>query len=84
MCSVCNQQPCPVGCPERSDIGIYRCGVCHEGICDGERYYKIGNACFHRDCLLDRYDKDELLQLLKGPARVATPWSLIFGGDINE
>ena len=77
MCSVCNQFPCPVGCPEKGSQGLYTCAICEDGICNGERYYKVNGEYFHRDCLLDSYDKDELLQLLKGPGAIATDLVLL-------
>ena len=84
MCSVCNQFICPVDCPEFALPRLYTCAVCQDGICDGERYYKIGSSYFHRKCLLDSYDNEELLRLLVGPAKMATKWSLVFRGEINE
>ena len=83
MCSVCNQFPCPAGCPEHKSQGIYTCRACQDGICNGESYYKIGEFYFHRDCLLDSYDKDELLRLLKGTPRIATDMSVMFVGEIR-
>ena len=84
MCSVCNQFPCPVDCPEYTLPRLYTCHICEDGICDGERYYKIGAFYFHRKCLIDSSDSDELLRLLAGPARVASKWPFVFGGEIDE
>ena len=72
MCSICNQFSCPLGCPNYRELGAYACHLCGDGICNGESYYKIGASYFHKECLLDSYDKEELLSLLGALPRIAT------------
>lgn len=76
MCSICNQFICPPDCPNHFEKGIYTCGCCGNGICDGDGYYKIGNSYFHKECLLNSYDKDELLLLCGATPRIATKGGL--------
>ena len=84
VCSICEQPLCPIGCPGYSEKGIYQCGACEDGICDGESYYKIGKTYFHRECLLECYDKDELLTLFGAIPRVATNCKVVFLGGIKN
>lgn len=73
-----------MGCPEYTERGIYTCYACKDGICNGESYYKIGALYFHRECLMDSYDKDELLRLIKGQPKTASNYSLVFIGEKDE
>ena len=70
---------------KKNDRQIYSCRGCNEGISKGESYYKIGTSYFHRACLLEGYDKEELLLLLGAAPRVATEASLacVFVGVQN-
>ena len=72
MCSICNQFSCPELCPNHGGKSIYVCSHCKEGIYNGESYYKLGSSYFHKECLLDGYDKEELLSLLGTPVRRAS------------
>ena len=76
MCSICNQLVCPELCPNQGGVSIYRCSHCKEGICKGDSYYKLGNSYFHKECLLDCYDKEELLSLLGTSIRVASEFEV--------
>ena len=81
MCSICNQQKCAMECPNYEEKAIYLCATCGEGITQGERYYKIGRSYYHKDCLLDCYDKDELLALVGAvPRRAGLSVSCVFIG----
>ncbi len=81
MCSICNQLKCRVGCPNHVGYAVYECAACNEGICKGDRYYKIGESYFHRDCLLECYDKDELLALMGAvPRRASLGIACVFIG----
>lgn len=51
---------------------IYTCACCDEGICEGEEYYRVGNSCFHWECLKDNYCNVELLELFGATPRLAT------------
>lgn len=64
MCSICNQQRCGEECPNHTSPSLHSCALCKDGIVIGERYYKIGKSYFHKECLLEGYDKDELLALM--------------------
>ena len=66
MCSICNCSPLV------QDAAIYSCECCREGICEGERYYKVGTSYFHKECLTDNYCNEELLELFGATPRVAT------------
>ena len=68
MCSIYS------GFPLAKDVDtpVYRCGFCGEGICEGERYYKVGVTYFHKECLTDNYCNEELLKLFGATPRVAT------------
>ena len=54
------------------DTPVYSCSFCDEGICEGERYYKVGVSYFHEECLRDNYCNAELLKLFGATPRVAT------------
>ena len=68
MCSVYSRFPLA----NDADLPVYRCGFCDEGICEGERYYKVGVTYFHEECLRDNYCNAELLKLFGATPRVAT------------
>ena len=51
--------------------GVHICGSCQEAVAHGEKYYKIGASYFHKECLLESYDKEELLALLGAVPRRA-------------
>lgn len=76
MCSICNQFACPIGCPNHREKGIYKCAECGDGISIGEKYYKVKNTYYHKDCLFEIYDKDGLLDLFGINSRIATGLSL--------
>ncbi|MBQ8146795.1 MAG: hypothetical protein IJ039_08420 [Clostridia bacterium] len=78
MCSICNQFSCPELCPNHRGRSFYTCSHCREGICNGESYYKINGSYFHKECLLDSYDKEELLSLLGAPVRLASELEIAF------
>ena len=86
MCSICNQLSCPTLCPNRREQGTHTCHVCGDGIVTREYYYQIGTSFFHKDCLLDYYDKDELLALFGAQPRMAEESSiaLLILGDKDE
>ena len=88
MCSICNQSTCPILCPNHRENGIYTCRVCEDKICNGESYYKIDNQYYHKDCLFDSYDKEELLLLLGKKPRIAAEnsielWLARYGSDFR-
>lgn len=53
MCSICNQTPCNIRCPNYSSekVGHY-CSICNEGIENGEEYIvnDIGKYA-HWECI---------------------------------
>ena len=76
MCQICNMTRCPVNCPNYSEKGIYTCKICQGGISAEEQIYRINGAYYHKECLLDYYDKDELLALLGVRPRPASKESI--------
>lgn len=82
MCSICNQLICPELCPNHEGRSIYTCSHCKEGICIGDSYYKLGGSYFHKECLLECYDKEELLSLLGAPVRRASEIEVDFYGPL--
>ena len=85
MCSICNDSPCAFGCPNYRQEGRYICADCQDGISNGESYYKIGTSYFHRECLLDSHDKEEILLLFGAKACVVSNGLAVIGvGEINE
>jgi len=85
VCSICNQFTCPTLCPNHREKGIYTCAECGDGISNGECYYRIGSSFFHKECLLDSYDKEELLLLFGAKPRIAEKCTLalLVLGDMN-
>lgn len=41
MCEECRHSPCVSRCPNFVPVPLLYCDECGEGICSGERYYKI-------------------------------------------
>lgn len=85
MCQICNMARCPVNCPNYREKGVYSCKICGGSIAESEQMYRISGNYYHKDCLLDFYDKDELLALLGYRPRLASKevikeFSLILGG----
>ena len=76
MCDICDMTKCPVSCPNYSDKGIYTCTICQGGISLEEQMYRINGAYYHKECLLDFYDKEELLALLGARPRPASKESI--------
>lgn len=76
MCHICNMARCPINCPNHNEIGIYTCKICQDGISISEQMYRINGAYYHKECLLDFYDKDELLALLGVRPRLASKESI--------
>lgn len=71
MCSICGRYNCAAWCPNNYSKGIYTCSSCGSGICVGEKYYKIGDSYFHKECLVDNFCKEELISLFGATPRVA-------------
>ena len=88
MCHICNMARCPVNCPNHKEKGLYTCKICESGISASEQMYRINGAYYHKECLLDFYDKDELLALLGVRAHPASRESikgiLTILGEKNE
>ena len=76
MCSICNQIVCPIACPNQVSQGLYTCKSCGEEITVGDTYYKLGASYFHKECLLDSYDANDILTLLGVFPRTARGLSL--------
>ncbi len=72
MCSIFSGFHSSNGCGVLGDEAIYICQCCGEGICEGEKYYRVGNSCFHKECLTDNYCNEELLSLFGATPRVAS------------
>lgn len=72
MCSICGQFNCASWCPFNIGKRIFTCDSCGSGICDGEKYYKIGKKYFHKECLVENYCKEELLLIFGATPRVAS------------
>ena len=60
--------------------------MCEDRIGIREYFYQVGDSFFHKDCLLDYYDKDELLALFGAKPRTVAEGSiaLLVLGDKDE
>lgn len=52
MCEICMSYPCNPRCPNADEPKeVYTCSECREPIYEGDKYYNIGNAYYHEECI---------------------------------
>lgn len=63
MCEICRQIPCDSRCPAAPEIvPIHQCGICGEGIYEGDKYFQDGSSDICEECM-DDISAEEMLKL---------------------
>lgn len=54
MCNICLRNPCDARCPNSEDPEpLYSCGICGEGIFDGDHFYDSPEGYICEQCITD-------------------------------